>query len=150
MDSDSENMSAESKKFDTELSGNDESARRYASVFPVEVECWCYGMTNFPGQLYPKLVHRVVREMSPIFKAAIDSCYIFDLLDTAKKLSDSSGQVVTEKQAVYAILANLPMPHELDEDALNTLGQIIDQAEKFYGGVLEQMEELWKRENKAA
>lgn len=124
-----------------------DSAKRYASVFPIEVECWCYGMINFPGQLYPKLVHRVVKEMSPIFKAAIESMYVFDLFDTAKKISEASNQVVTERQAVFAILANLPMPFDLDEEALHTLGQVVDQAEQQYGGVLEQMEELWKRES---
>ncbi len=145
MESNSESIPSLDVENPEEIS--DESAKRYASVFPIEVECWCYGMINFPGQLYPKLVHRVVKEMSPIFKAAIESLFAFDLFDTAKKISEASKQIVTERQAVFAILANLPMPAELEEDSLHTLGQVIDQAEKEYGGVLEQMEELWKHES---
>jgi hypothetical protein len=145
MESNSERIPKDDSFDDDRLSSAEET-KRYAAVFPIEVECWCYGLTNFPGQLYPKLVHRVIKEMSPIFRAAIECCYAFELIETAKKISECSKQVVTERQAVFAILANLPQPYDLDEDSLMTLGQIVDQAEQAYGGVLEQMEELWRRE----
>jgi hypothetical protein len=146
MESNSERIPNE-QSLDDDFSSSKDVAKRYAAVFPVEVECWCYGLTNFPGQLYPKLVHRVIKEMAPIFRSAIESSFVFELIETAKKISDCSNQVVTERQAVFAILANLPQPYDLDEDSLMTLGQVVDQAEQAYGGVLEQMEELWKREN---
>lgn len=128
------------------MQNNDQSSQRYASVFPVEVECWCFGISNFPGQLYPKLIHRVIKEMSPTFRAAIDNSYVFDVFDTAKKVYLASAGIIPEKQIVFSILANLPMAFELEEESQFILAQIIDQVEKVYGGVIDQMEELWRRE----
>lgn len=123
-----------------------DSAQRYAEVFPVEIDCWCYGISNFPGELYPKLIYRVVKEMAPTFRASIDNGYVFDIFETAKKLFTSSRGVIPEVHVVYAILANLPMPFELEEESQFVLAQIIDQAEQVYGGIVEQMEEVWRRE----
>lgn len=124
----------------------DDNGQRYASVYPVEVECWCFGISNFPGQLYPKLIHRVVKEMSPTFRAAIDNGYVFDVFDTAKKIYAACAGILQEKQIVFAILANLPLAFELEEESQYILAQIIDQVEQEYGGVIEQMEDLWRRE----
>ena len=130
----------------TFMVNNDQNNQRYASVFPVEIECWCFGISNFPGQLYPKLIHRVIKEMSPTFRAAIDNGYVFDIFDTAKKIFQSSAGIIPEKQIVFSILANLPLAFELEEESLFVLAQVIDQVEKVYGGVIDQMEELWRRE----
>lgn len=128
------------------LHNTEPSGQRYASVFPVELECWCFGISNFPGQLYPKLIHRVIKEMSPTFRGAIDNGYVFDIFDTAKKIFASSAGIVPERQIIFSILANLPLAAELEEESLFILAQIIDQVENAYGGVVEQMEELWRRE----
>lgn len=122
------------------------NGKRYSDIFQAEIECWCFGISNFPGQLYPKLVQRVIREISPTFRAAIDNGYIFDVFETAKKIYSACAGVISEKQIVYAILANLPLAFELEEESLFILGQIIDQVEREYGGVIDQMETLWKRE----
>ena len=124
------------------------NGKRYAEIFLAEVECWCFGISNFPGQLYPKLIHRVIKEMSPTFRAAIDNGYIFDVFATAKKIYSACAGVISEKQIVYSILANLPLAFELEEESLFILAQIIDQVEQQYGGVIDQMEALWKRERK--
>ena len=84
--------------------------------------------------------------MSPTFRAAIDNGYIFDIFDTAKKIHSACAGIVQEKQIVFAILANLPLAFELEEESQYILAQLIDQAETVYGGVVELMEQLWKRE----
>ena len=119
---------------------------RYATVFPIEIDCWCFGLSNFPGELYPKLVHRVIKEMAPTFKAAIDSGYVFDIFETADKIFTASRQIVPLKHIVFAILANLPLAFELEEDSQFVLAQVIDKVEQSYGGVVEQMEEMWRKE----
>lgn len=142
--SSSERIPQESRSSLVSITG--EAGQRYASVYPIEIECWCFGISNFPGQLYPKLIHRVIKEMSPTFRAAIDNGYIFDVFDTAKKIYSASAGIVQEKQIVFAMLANLPLAFELEEESQYILAQIIDQVEVVYGGVVEQMEELWRRE----
>lgn len=124
----------------------EQNGQRYAEVFPVEIECWCFGISNFPGQLYPKLIHRVIKEMAPTLRASIDNGYVFDIFDTAKRIFQASRGTLPEKHVVYSLLANLPMPFELEEESQFVLAQIIDQVEQVYGGVVAQMEDLWRKE----
>lgn len=44
------------------------------------------------------------------------------------------------------IISSERLPFELEEESQFVLAQLIDQVEQVYGGVVEQMEELWKKE----
>ena len=52
----------------------------YDEIFGVEIDGWCYGVTNYPGEIFPGLVHRVIKELSPSFSAAIEHNVVFDIL----------------------------------------------------------------------
>lgn len=115
----------------------------YERVFDVEVKSWCYALTKFNGELSIELVHRVVQEMKPVFQSAIGHNLSFDIIATASRIAKASGMVVSEKEAVMSILIHLPKPYELDCEAKSVLDNVVTQAEKAYGQVLEAMQERW-------
>jgi len=120
----------------------------YDEIFEVEMDGWCYGFSHFTGEISPALVHRVIKELAPAFRTAIERNYVFRLIPTAEKLAQAGGSVVSVKEIVFSMLANLPAPYELDEEGQFILAQIVDQAEQAYGGVLEHLERKWRKERK--
>ena len=118
----------------------------YDEIFGVEIDGWCYGITNYPGEIFPGLIHRVLKELAPSFTAAIEHNVVFDILDIAMKFSRAAKYLVDEREICFSILANLPHPGSLNEDAQFVLAQIVDQAEQAYGGALERLEQRWSTE----
>lgn len=123
---------------------------RYDEVFNVEVDGWCYGVANYPGEVFPGLVHRVVQELAPTFRSAIEHNHVFDILDVSLRFSRAAKYLVDEREICFSILAQLPHPSTLTEDGQFVLAQIIDQAEQAYGGALERLEKKWLVERKKA
>jgi hypothetical protein len=123
---------------------------RYDEVFNVEVEGWCYGITTYPGEVFPALVHSVVKELGPSFRTAIDCNVVFDVLDISTKLSRAAKYLVDEREIAFSILSQLPSPHLLGEEAQFVLAQIIDQIEQAYGGALTRLERKWTLEKRRA
>jgi hypothetical protein len=121
---------------------------RYDEVFNVEVDGWCYGIANYPGEVFPALVHSVVKEMAPSFTAAIESNVIFDVLDVATRLSRAAKYLIDDREITFSILSQLPGPSSLSEDGQFVLAQIIDQVEQAYGGALERLERKWNLERR--
>ncbi len=122
----------------------------FEEIFAVEIDGWCYGIANYPGEIFPGLIHRVVKELSNSFKAAVEHNVVFDILDVSLKLSRAAKYLVDEREICFGILAQLPNPSTLDEDGQFTLAQIIDQAEQAHGGALERLEKKWKLDKKRA
>ncbi len=116
---------------------------KYDEVFEVEIEGWCYGVSNFPGEIYPSLIHRVIQELAPTFRIAIEYHHIFNVLDVAEKIARSAKFLVHEEEVMFSILAQLPSPFVLDEEEQFVLAQIIDKAEQKYGNVLERLNRKW-------
>lgn len=127
-----------------------EVKNRYDEIFAVELEGWCYGLQNYPGEIFSGLVHAVIKELRPSFKDAIQSLVLLDLLAISKKISRAAKYLVHEKEITFSILAQLPNPSELDEDAQFVLAQVIDQVEQAYGGALERLHRKWAYERKKA
>ncbi|MCB0319328.1 MAG: hypothetical protein KDD60_00300, partial [Bdellovibrionales bacterium] len=104
----------------------------FDEIFTIEVDGWCYGIQNYPGEIFPGLVHAVVRELSPGFRAAIEHNLVFDILDVSKRISRAAKYLVHEKEVCFSILAQLPNPSTLEEEGQFILAQIIDQVEQQY------------------
>jgi hypothetical protein len=119
----------------------------FQDLFSVELEGWCSGIQRYPGEIYPGLVHSVLRELAPSFRASIRHAYSFDVLQMAQKLSKASKYLVSEKEICFAALAYFPNPADLDEAQQLTMAQIIDQVEQNYGGALERLKRKWQRES---
>jgi len=123
---------------------------RYDEIFGVEMEGWCYGIQNYPGEVFPALVHAVIRELAPSFKLAVEHNLAFDILELSKQFSKAAKYLIHEKEVTFSILARLPNPACLDEDGQFVLAQIIDQVEQSYGGAIERLQKKWAWEKKQA
>ena len=127
-----------------------EEDNSFEEIFKVEIDGWCYGIANYPGEIFPGLIHRVVKELSASFKAAVEHGVVFDILELSLKFSRAAKYLVDEREICFSILAQLPNPKALAEESQYVLAQIVDQAEQTYGGALERLERKWKTEKKAA
>ena len=121
---------------------------RYDEVFEIEIDGWCYGITNFPGEVSSGLVHRVIRELTDVFRAAVEHNYVFNLLNVADRISKAAKYLIDEREITFSILAQLPNPVTINEDQQFILAQIVDQAEQAYGGAIERLEKKWAWETK--
>ena len=117
---------------------------RFDEIFEIEVEGWCYGIQNFPGEIFPGLVHAVIKELKPSFKAAIEHDFVFDILAISTKISKAAKYLVHEKEIAFSILAQLPAPYDLAEEQQFILAQLIDQVEQQHGGALERLKRKWQ------
>ena len=115
----------------------------YDEIFNIEMDGWCYGIQNYPGEIFAGLLHAVVKEISPAFKLAIQHNYVFNALELSAKLSKAAKYLVHEKEIAFSIVAQLPSPLDLSEDEQFVMAQIIDQVEQAYGGVIERLERKW-------
>lgn len=120
----------------------------YNEIFAIEMDGWCYGIQNYPGEVFPGLIHAVVKELAPGFKLAIEHGYAFNALELSAKLSKAAKYLVHEKEIAFSVMAQLPCPHQLNEDGQYTLAQVIDPVEQAYGGVMERLERKWSFERK--
>lgn len=117
---------------------------KYNEVFQIEMEGWAHGLQNYPGEIFPELVFRVVRELEPRFIKAIEHNYAFNIVEVATMFSKAAKYLVHEKDITFCILSILPPVTHFAEEAQYVLGQIIDQVETTYGGALERLEKKWQ------
>ena len=122
----------------------------YEEIFKIELEGWCYGIANYPGEIFPGLVHRVIKELSSSFRRALEHHIAFDILDISMKLSKASKYLIDEREICFSILAQFPHPSNFDEEAQFSMSRVIDQVEQAYGGALERLEQKWAFEKEAA
>lgn len=121
---------------------------RYDEIFEIEIDGWCYGITNFPGEISAGLVHRVIRELTDVFRAAVEHNYVFNILSVSDKIAKAAKYLIDEREITFSILAQLPNPVTISEDQQFILAQIVDQAEQAYGGAIDRLEKKWAWETK--
>ncbi len=121
---------------------------RFNEIFDIEMDGWCYGIEKYPGEIFPGLIHAVVRELAPSIKAAMEHSYVFDIIALSRKISKAGKYLVHEKEITFSLLAQFPHPTSLSEKAQFTMAQIIDQVEQEYGGALERLQRKWSYEKK--
>ena len=119
---------------------------RFDEVFDIEIDGWCYGIQHYPGEIFPGLVHAIVKELTPSFGEAISHNVVFNILEISAKMSRAAKYLVHEKEICMSIVARLPAPHQLNEDGQFVLAQIVDQADQEYGGVLEDLQRKWSQQ----
>ncbi|MBN8549719.1 MAG: hypothetical protein J0M12_10425 [Deltaproteobacteria bacterium] len=122
----------------------------YDEIFKIEMDGWCYGISNYPGEIFPGLVHRVIKELGPSFREAIEHNVVFNVIETAQKFSKAAKYLINDKEIAFSILSTLPNPSVLDEDGQFIMAQLIDQVERAYGGALERLQKKWGWERRQA
>jgi hypothetical protein len=118
----------------------------YDEVFKQEFSVYAEALENYPGEIFPELVFRFVRELEESLVRAIEHHVAFDVLSLAKEIARAGKYLVHEKDIAFCIISVLPPPAKFAEDAQFILGQIVDQVEKAYGGALERLEKKWRWE----
>lgn len=117
---------------------------RFDEVFQIEIDGWCFGITNYPGEVSPQVVHRIIRELSSSFQAAIEHNVVFDITDIATKIAVAARCLVHEQEIAFGIISQLPNPANLHTDQQYILGMVIDKVEQKYPGVLEMFYKRWQ------
>lgn len=116
---------------------------RYDEVFQIELDGWCFGITNYPGELSPSIIHRIVRELAASLQAAIEHNVAFNILEISEKISIATRGRVHTKEIALAMIAQLPNPAILQEEQQCVLGVIIDTVDRQYTGALESFYRRW-------
>jgi hypothetical protein len=123
---------------------------RYDEVFEIEIDGWMFGLANYPGEISPQVIHRIIRELATSFHAAVEHNVVFNVLQIANRFSEAARFLVHEQEIAMAIIAQLPNPSTLEEDQQLVLGLVIDQVEQAYPGALASFYNRWKIGKKAA
>jgi hypothetical protein len=123
---------------------------RYDEVFDIEIDGWVFGLTNYPGEVSPPVLHRIIRELASSFHMAVEHNVVFNVLEVAAKFSDATKNLVHEQEIAMAVVAQLPNPALLLEEQQCVLGLIIDQVEQAYPGALTSFYNRWKIGEQAA
>ena len=100
---------------------------KYEEVFRHELESYTEALENYPGEIFPELVFRTVRELESSFIEAIHNCYAFDVLTVARQIARAAKFLVHEKDIAFCILSVLPSPSKFEEDSQFILGQLVYQ-----------------------
>ena len=116
---------------------------RYNEVFQIELDGWCFGITNYPGEISPNIIHRIVRELAASLQAAIEHNVAFNILEISENISIATRGRVHTKEIALAMIAQLPNPAILQEEQQCVLGVIIDTVDRQYTGALESFYRRW-------
>ena len=116
---------------------------RYDEVFQIELDGWCFGITNYPGEISPNIIHRIVRELAASLQAAIEHNVAFNILEISENISIATRGRVHTKEIALAMIAQLPNPAILQEEQQCVLGVIIDTVDREYTGALESFYRRW-------
>ena len=113
-------------------------------LFWIMIDGWAHGIKHYPGDIYPELVYRVVKELHTDLDLAIRCNIVIDVMVIVQKFSAAAKFLVPEKELLFNILAQLPAPKQLKtEDQLYTLAQTIDKAESAHPGAIARLEKRW-------
>ncbi|MGI6680780.1 MAG: hypothetical protein ACOX3T_04775 [Bdellovibrionota bacterium] len=119
-------------------------------IFDLEIQAWCYGLKNYPGEIYTDLVLAVIDEVTPCFIEALKSNLQFSVVDIANKFVEASHYVVDHYTITKLICQKLPNPNELtdnanDMDELYLIANILSEIEEHYVGFHAVMEDYWSQ-----
>lgn len=67
------------------------------------MEGWAYGLANYPREIFPELVFRVVRELETSFTASIEQGHAFNIIELSQLFSKSAKYLVHEKDITFCI-----------------------------------------------
>lgn len=111
-----------------------------------EIERWCLAAENYPGEIHPKLIFKVIHQLVPHFRAAIEGDAVLNLLVVAQRLAAAGKFCVSEREIVAALAAMLPQPTSIAAQHHLTLAQTLGLVEQVLPGTLDSTKEHWELE----
>ena len=115
----------------------------FEEVFEIELKCWCYGLERVDEAVDASVLHKVIKEFSPVLKEAVQREYEFSIVDVAMRFVTAAKCKNLLREIVYYIASHLPAPFELSETEKQTLQRIIITAERKYQGINKRYETKW-------
>lgn len=116
----------------------------YKEILKIELEGWCYGIANYPGEMHSNLIHRIIEELRPTFYRAMNEKVEIDFLKLASKLAQASKYCVDEKELVVSMLGHLPNPSNLDDESAEYVRSAIDKVKKTFPDIEEILRLKWE------
>jgi hypothetical protein len=116
----------------------------YRQLFPLEIESWIQGVTDYPGEIYNELVFHIIEFAAPAFKKAIACGFAFDILDISMSFGRAAKYLVDERLISFRILSILPDPAYLEADEANALIQVVRMVDNEYYGTMDYIERNWR------
>jgi len=104
----------------------------FEELLKIELEGWCYGLANYPGQVHINLINRIAEELQPTFRKAISEGIRFDLVKLAAKFAKAAKYQVDEKEILVAFVLQLPPEDDLLEEELEVLESILGRVKTVF------------------
>ena len=124
---------------------SDDERLQHEKHFQSEMERWCFGISDYPGEIYSEIVFGIIGDaLAQAIDHAIRHSVIFDVLDDSSKISKAAKYLVDERDIAFEILNSLPHPDSLNESESFIVAQIVDQVEQSYGGAIDFVESQWQ------
>ncbi len=122
-------------------------SKNFKEIFEIEIKCWCYGLEKVDETVDASVLHKVIKEFSPVMKEALQHNYEFDIVDVATKFVTAAKSKYLLRETVYYIGSQLPAPFELKEEEKIVLESIINKAESRYQGLNSRYDKKWANLN---
>lgn len=117
-----------------------------AEMITFNLERWCFAVRNYPGEIYPKLIYKVIKHMAQTLREAIELDLIVNLVALGQRLAADGKFVVSEHDVVVALTAALPSPASVDKAHHLTLAQTLGLVEQVIPENLKNIKEHWELE----
>jgi len=125
-------------------------SKNFKEIFEIELKCWCYGLEKVDEKVDASVLHKVIKEFSPVFKEALQNGYEFDIVDVATRFVIAAKCKHLLKEIVYYVSSQLPAPFELKEEEKLILKNVINIAEKRYAGLNSRYDKKWSNLNNSS
>ena len=89
------------------------------------------------------MLHKVIKEFSPVLKEAVQNKYEFSIVDVATRFVTAAKCRQLLKEIIYYTASHLPAPFELKEDENQVLKKILSRAELKYQGINKRYAQKW-------
>jgi hypothetical protein len=120
----------------------------FAEIFELEINAWCYGLANFPGEMSIALVYSVLRELIPLFHAAVRHETVANLPLFGRMLTRVSDYKISPVEACFSTMVLYMNPFDDEGRWINTILATVTEVERVYpdAGLLTRLARKWRWE----
>lgn len=129
------------------MAARHDMAHSYAEIFDAELQCWCYGLAHIRERIERNVFHKVIKEFAPVLREAVEHGYVCDVVGAAHRLIEAARTDISEKEAAFHILSQLPCPKTLNDDQAHALSEIVARVDHTYPGAAQRLEKKWGAES---
>ncbi|MCS6961053.1 MAG: hypothetical protein NZT61_00920 [Deltaproteobacteria bacterium] len=121
----------------------------FKEILKIELEGWCYGISNYPGEIHAGLIHRIIQELQGTICRAMEEDVEIDFVKLGTKIAQASRYMVDEREVTFSLLCQLPNPNYLDGKEQQYVRRAIQKACETFPEIEQMMELKWKFDEEA-